>query len=59
MDTQLTIGPIHHLTLTVTDLDRSVAFYIDILGFQPVITLEPAIILSNGYLFLALTHTPN
>ena len=29
------IGPIHHVTLSVSDLDRSVAFYSSTLGFRP------------------------
>lgn len=32
------IGPIHHATLSVTDLDRSIAFYRDVLGFRQTVT---------------------
>ena len=32
------IGPIHHVTLSVTDLDRSIAFYRDVLGFRQTVT---------------------
>lgn len=32
------IGPIHHVTLSVHDLERSVAFYRDVLGFRPTLS---------------------
>jgi catechol 2,3-dioxygenase-like lactoylglutathione lyase family enzyme len=31
---QLTIGPVHHIRLSVNDLDRSRAFYTELLGFE-------------------------
>jgi glyoxylase I family protein len=34
MATQLALGPIHHLRLTVTDIARSREFYTKLLGFQ-------------------------
>ena len=30
----ITLGPVHHIRLTVTDVDRSKAFYTEVLGFQ-------------------------
>lgn len=30
----MTVAPLHHASLTVTDLDRSVAFYEDVLGLH-------------------------
>lgn len=30
------IGPLNHLTLSVRDLERSFAFYRDVLGFRPL-----------------------
>lgn len=30
----MSVGPIHHAVLSVSDLDRSVAFYRDLLGFR-------------------------
>ena len=38
----LTLGTVHHIRLTVTDLERSKAFYTEVLGFQVAIdTLPP------------------
>lgn len=45
---------VHHLTLTVRDVSRSVAFYTGLLGFQPVMELGPRALLANGSLILAL-----
>ncbi|MFN2254020.1 MAG: VOC family protein, partial [Candidatus Promineifilaceae bacterium] len=46
---------LHHLTLTVTDVERSTAFYKDHLGFEIFVKFEPGrVLLSNGSLLLAL-----
>ena len=38
----LTLGAVHHIRLTVTDLERSKAFYTEVLGFQVAMdTLPP------------------
>ena len=34
MAVPLSIGPVHHLRLTVTDVERSRAFYTELLGFH-------------------------
>jgi glyoxylase I family protein len=31
---ELNLGPVHHIRLTVNDVERSKAFYTDVLGFQ-------------------------
>ncbi|MGH9038990.1 MAG: VOC family protein [Acidimicrobiia bacterium] len=31
---QLSVGPVHHIRLSVNDLERSRAFYTELLGFQ-------------------------
>jgi len=36
------LGPIHHLRLTVTDIERSRAFYTQLLGFQVAAESPPA-----------------
>jgi catechol 2,3-dioxygenase-like lactoylglutathione lyase family enzyme len=38
---QLPVGPIHHLRLTVTDVARSQAFYTEVLGFGVVLDTPP------------------
>ena len=37
----LPVGPIHHLRLAVTDVQRSVAFYTELLGFQVAVDAPP------------------
>ena len=37
----LPVGPIHHLRLAVTDVQRSVAFYTDVLGFDVAVDAPP------------------
>jgi glyoxylase I family protein len=41
MSEQIPVGPIHHLRLTVTDLERSRAFYTGLLGFQVAVESPP------------------
>lgn len=41
MPGQIPTGEIHHLRLTVTDLDRSRRFYTGLLGFQVVVESPP------------------
>jgi glyoxylase I family protein len=42
MPVQITVGPIHHLRLTVTDIQRSREFYTGLLGFQVAAESPPA-----------------
>jgi glyoxylase I family protein len=41
MASQIPTGPIHHLRLTVTDLDRSRHFYTSLLGFEVAVESPP------------------
>ena len=59
MATTIATGSVHHLTLTVTNVPRSVAFYTSFLGFQLVMELGPRRLLSNGSVILALTPPPD
>jgi glyoxylase I family protein len=38
---QLPVGPIHHLRLAVTDVQRSTAFYTEVLGFTVAVDAPP------------------
>ena len=42
MAAQIPTGDIHHLRLTVTDIDRSRAFYTGLLGFDVAVESPPA-----------------
>jgi glyoxylase I family protein len=42
MAVPLSLGPVHHLRLTVTDVERSRAFYTELLGFQVAMDAPPA-----------------
>jgi len=46
---------LNHLTLAVTDLDRSFAFYKDLLGFKPAAIWNTGAYLSLGSLWLCLS----
>jgi glyoxylase I family protein len=59
MNSQIQATGIHHFTLTVTDLDRSVAFYRDLLGFQIVLDLGERKIMSNGSILLVVATPPD
>jgi catechol 2,3-dioxygenase-like lactoylglutathione lyase family enzyme len=70
MAAPLLLGPLHHLRLTVTDVERSRAFYTGLLGFEVAMDAPPpaddpqydltldilqgGIVLTNGALLLGL-----
>jgi glyoxylase I family protein len=37
----LPVGPVHHMRMTVTDVERSKAFYTDVLGFEVAVDGPP------------------
>jgi catechol 2,3-dioxygenase-like lactoylglutathione lyase family enzyme len=43
MAVPLSLGPVHHLRLTVTDVERSRVFYTELLGFQIAMDTPPPI----------------
>lgn len=60
MANQISSGAVHHLTLTVTNLQRSLNFYTEVLGFQVAMELGPTrSIISNGGAMVALGTAPD
>jgi catechol 2,3-dioxygenase-like lactoylglutathione lyase family enzyme len=59
MPTPIAAGPIHHLRLTVTDVEQSRAFYTEVLGFQYITDLPSGVFLSNGAVGLGLSPSPD
>ncbi len=58
MPPPIAIGPVHHLRLTVADVERSRAFYTEVLGFRHVMDLPAGVFLSNGALGLGIGPSP-
>ena len=52
-------GSVHHFRLTVSDVDRSCAFYIKALGFRKLMDLNPGAFLTNGTIGLGLGPSPD
>ncbi|RMF81282.1 MAG: VOC family protein [Chloroflexi bacterium] len=54
MPDQIATTTLHHLTLTVSDLQRSLEFYRNLLGFNPVRERPDRVIMHNGSMALVL-----
>jgi catechol 2,3-dioxygenase-like lactoylglutathione lyase family enzyme len=50
---------VHHVTLTVLDVARSVQFYTELFNFQKIADFGPRAIMSNGSMLLVLTPPPD
>ena len=59
MATPIATGAIHHLRLTVSDLNRSREFYSGVLGFQVAMEFPAGVLLSNDSTLLALGPAPD
>jgi catechol 2,3-dioxygenase-like lactoylglutathione lyase family enzyme len=59
MTKHITTGAVHHLTLTVTDVERARTFYTELLGFQQIAEYGPRAVLSNGNVLLVVGPAPN
>lgn len=58
MAESLSIGPIHHVALRVTERDRSAVFYQMVCGFDFVAALLDVTLLSNRRLIMDLRDQP-
>jgi catechol 2,3-dioxygenase-like lactoylglutathione lyase family enzyme len=58
MAQQIVTGGVHHFRLTVTNVDRSVSFYTQVLGFTKLMDLSPGAFLSNGKVGLGIGPHP-
>ena len=52
-------GAVHHLRLTVTDVERAREFYTTVLNFQVAVPLPGGFLLSNGSVFLGIGPAPD
>lgn len=59
MATSIETAGVHHLTLTVTDVGRSRAFYTEVLGFDVLMEFAPRVLLTNGSFGIALGPSPD
>ncbi len=59
MQNHIKVGEVHHVTLTVSDPDRSREFYVNVLGFQQEAEFDIGPLLRNGSSWLLLFPAPN
>ncbi len=60
MSALINTGAVNHVRLTVTDIQRSLAFYTGVLNFTVAAELSPTLILiSNGCTLVVLAHAPD
>ena len=59
MATSIATGAIHHLRLTVANVDRTRAFYTRLLGFQIAMEIPPGVLLTNGQVVLGIGPAPD
>jgi len=52
-------GSVHHLGLTVTDIERSKAFYMEVFGLAHAADLGAKVVLANENLLLVLNPPPD
>ena len=58
MPSKIKTGAVHHLRLTVTDVDCAREFYTSVLGFQVAMELPSGVLLTNGSVLLGLGPAP-
>jgi len=55
----ISTGAVHHLRLTVHDVNRAVDFYTRVLGFRKVMDLDAGAFLTNGAIGLGIGTSPD
>jgi glyoxylase I family protein len=58
MKSNIKVGPLHNVMLTVSDSKRSGRFYREVLGFQESAEFEDGPMLTNGSMYLILFPAP-
>jgi catechol 2,3-dioxygenase-like lactoylglutathione lyase family enzyme len=56
---EIKTGAVNHMALTVTDVERALDFYTQVLGFEFITEFGPKSLLSNGEVILALNPAPD
>ena len=60
MSSQPELRGFHHLTLTVTDINRAREFYIGVLGFNVIAEISPTrFVAGNDHMFFGITEPPD
>jgi glyoxylase I family protein len=59
MSDRISTGSIHHLRLTITDVERSRRFYTEVLNFEHIADLPSGVFLSNGAIGLGIGPSPD
>jgi glyoxylase I family protein len=59
MSSTIRTGPVHHLRLTVADVDRARDFYMRVLGFEQIASLPTGALLTNGSIILGVGPPPD
>ena len=59
MSDTIPTGGVHHFRITVTDVERTVKFYTEVLGFKKLMDLDPGAFLSNGAVGLGVGPFPD
>ena len=59
MADHLSVGGVHHFRLTVSNVERAVRFYTEVVGFKKLMDLNPGAFLSNGTVGLGIGPSPD
>ncbi len=59
MSARIQIGEVHHVRLTVANMERARAFYTEVLGLDVAMEMPPGVLLTNGKLLIGLRLAPD